>query len=544
MDRKLWLAAPLAVIALSALVALLAVTAAAHPADARANGVLNLAAANADVDFSDPALAYDELSWSVEYETCAKLVDYPDVSGPKGSELVPGEAAAGFPVVSNGGKTYTFTIRKGVRFSDGAPLTAADFVYAFNRDANPAMQSPVTPFVTDIVGWNAVVAKEAAKVAGVTARGNKLTIRLTHRDGGLLNKLALPFFCAVEPAKTPIDPHGVLTLPGAGPYYIAGRTVGKQLVLKRNPYYKGKRPRRSATIVITMNTNPATTFLQVSNGTFAADPNGLDDPTAATELAKKYGINKSRFFVHPLVETDYIALNTSQAPFNSLAARKAANYAIDRPAILRTRGFDAGVRTSTILPKAIAGGYWGQKIYATAGANPVKAKQLLPHCGDVTLWGSNSITGTQQVGIARYNLSQIGCNVTVKQMGALAVTTAAGIKGADYDLVFGAWNADYADAYDFFGTLLDGRTIRNANNNDLAYLNDATLNRKIDEAEALTGDARAKAFGRLDVYTTTKLAPWVPIDNRNQRDFIGPDVGGYVFQPVFATMDLGSLYLK
>jgi peptide/nickel transport system substrate-binding protein len=544
MDKKLWLTAPIAVIALSALAALLAVTAAANPANARGGSVLNLAAANADVDFSDPALAYNELSWSVEYETCSKLVDYPDTAGLEGSQLVPGEATTGFPVVSNGGKTYTFTIRKGVRFSDGAPLTAADFVYAFNRDANPAMQSPVTPFVTDIVGWDAVVAKEAARVAGVTAKGNKLTIRLTHPDGGLLNKLAMPFFCAVEPAKTPVDSQGVVTLPGAGPYYIASRTPGKQLVLKRNPYYKGKRPRRSATIVITMNTNPATTFLQVSNGTYAADPNGLDDPTAAAELAKKYGINKSRFFVHPLVETDYIALNTSRAPFNSLAARKAANYAIDRPAILRTRGFDAGVRTSTILPKAIAGGFWGQKIYATAGANPAKAKQLLPSCGDVTLWGSNSATGTQQVGIARYNLTQIGCKVTVKQFGALAVTTAAGVKGADYDLVFGAWNADYADPYDFFGTLLDGRTIRSANNNDLAYLNDATLNRKIDEAESLTGDARAKAFGRLDIYTTTKLAPWVPIDNRNQRDFIGPNVGGYVFQPVFATMVLGSLYLK
>jgi peptide/nickel transport system substrate-binding protein len=544
MGTKVWLGGSLSVIAVSALAAVLAVTASAKPAVQRASSTLNFAEAGADVDFSDPALAYGVLSWEIEYATCAKLVNYPDVEGSKGSELVPGEPTTGFPVISNGGKTYTFTIRPGIRYSDGATLKASDFVYAFNRDANPAMQSPVTPFVTDVKGWMDVVDKKASKLTGVTAKGNKLTIQLTHPDGGLLTKLAMPFFCAVEPAKTPIDPKGVDALPAAGPYYIASRTEGKQLVLKRNPFYRGKRPHRADTIVLTMNTNQQQTYLEVSNGTYVADPSGLDNPTAAQDLAKKYGINKSRFFVHPLVETDYLALNTSRAPFNSLAARKAANYAIDRPAILRTRGFDAGVRTSTILPKAIAGGYWGQKIYATAGANPAKAKQLLPHCGDVTLWGSSSATGTQQVGIARYNLTQIGCKVTVKQLGSLAVTTAAGIKGADYDLVFGAWNADYADAYDFFGTLLDGRTIRSSNNNDLAYLNDATLNRKIDEAEALTGDARAKAFGQLDIYTTTKLAPWVPIDNRNQRDFIGPNVGGYLFQPVFATIDLGSLYLK
>ena len=96
MDKKLWLTAPIAVIALSALAALLAVSAAARPAKAHASSVLNLAAANADVDYSDPALAYDELSWSVEYETCAKLVDYPDAEGPKGSQLIPGEATTGF----------------------------------------------------------------------------------------------------------------------------------------------------------------------------------------------------------------------------------------------------------------------------------------------------------------------------------------------------------------------------------------------------------------------------------------------------------------
>jgi ABC-type oligopeptide transport system substrate-binding subunit len=560
MRTKVWLKGWTGLIALSVLIALVAAacggksSSSAAPATtagsttsappASGGSTLNLAVAGADVDYSDPALAYGTLSWEIEYATCQKLVSYPDAEGSKGSELEPGEATAGFPTVSSDGKTYTFTIKPGIEYSDGATLKASDFVYAFNRDANPAMQSPVTPFVSDVVGWTAVVNKTAKKVSGVTSSGDKLTIRLTHRDGGLLNKLAMPFFCAVEPSKTPIDPKGVDTLPAAGPYYIAARTEGKQLVLKRNPHYRGNRPHRSATIVFTMNTNQQQTYLQVSNGTFAADPTGLDDPTAASQLAKRYGVNKSRFFVHPLLETDWLVLNTARQAFASPAARQAANYAVDRRAILRTRGFQGGVATDTILPKALAGGYWGRHVYPFAGPNPARAKQLNPTCGTVNLWGGNTTLATQQEGIVRYNLTQMGCTVTVKQFGGFAIYTAAGVKGTDMDAMFAGWNADYPDPYDFFGILLDGRNIHAANNNDFSYLNDATLNRKIDQANLLTGSSRNKAFGKLDVWTTKQLAPFVVIDNRNQRDFVAPNVAGYLFQPAYASMDLATLYLK
>ncbi|HEX7083662.1 MAG TPA: ABC transporter substrate-binding protein [Gaiellaceae bacterium] len=543
MRKRLWYTAPLSLIAVSVLAALLAVTASAQSSASNASGTLNFGSAGADVDFTDPALAYGVLSWQIEYETCLQLVNYPDKTGAAGSQLQP-DAAAAMPVISNGGKTYTFTIKKGLKFSDGATVSPADFVWAFNRDANPAMQSPVIPFITDVVGVNDVVNKKAKAVTGVKADGQKFIINLTKPDGALLAKLTMPFFCAVERAKTPIDPKGLNTLPGAGPYYIASRTPGKQLVLKKNPFYKGDRPARSSTMVFTMNTNDQQTYLQVTNGTYAADPNGLDVPTAAAGLAKKYGINKSRFWVNSLVETDYLALNTANKAFGSLAARKAANYAVDRPAVLRARGFEGGVRTSTILPKALAGGYWGQKIYATKGADPAKAKQLNPNCGHVNLWGGNTTLAQTQEGIVRYNLTQAGCDVTVKQFGGYAIYTAAGTKGADFDIMFSGWNQDYPDPIDFFGILLDGRNIHAQNNNNLAYINNAELNKKIDQANAITGEGRLKAFGKLDIWTTTHLAPWVSIDNRNLRDYIGPNVAGYVFQPAKAAMDLGTLYLK
>src|ERR1700710_2895909 len=88
---------------------------------AKTGGTLNVDLAT-DVDYTDPALSYLSTGWELEYATCLKLMNYPDQNGPKGSQLIP-EAAAGFPRVSNNGKTYDFTID--TKFSDGTPVTAA-----------------------------------------------------------------------------------------------------------------------------------------------------------------------------------------------------------------------------------------------------------------------------------------------------------------------------------------------------------------------------------------------------------------------------------
>ena len=87
-----------------------------------------------DTDYTDPALAYYSVSWQFEYATALKLLNYPDAPAPAGSRLQP-EAAAGLPNVSADGKTYTFTVREGFRFSppSNEPVTAASFKAALVR---------------------------------------------------------------------------------------------------------------------------------------------------------------------------------------------------------------------------------------------------------------------------------------------------------------------------------------------------------------------------------------------------------------------------
>jgi oligopeptide transport system substrate-binding protein len=540
MSRRLWLSALALALGASMLVAAAFAGAASSKSIAK-GGTMKLNMSATDVDFTDPSLAYGTISWQIEYATALKLYNYPDKAAPEGGKIQP-EAATGFPVISKDGKTYTITVKPGFKFSDGKPVTAANFAFAINRALNPAMQSPAAPFITGIVGAQAVLDKKANTASGVIVKGNTITIKLTQPDGGLLAKLGMPFFQALE-TNLATDPKGVNAYPSAGPYYIASRDVGRQIIVKKNPNYKGSRPRNIDQFVITVNTNLDQSLLQVKSNQVDYDMGGLP-PTAHADLAAQFGVNKGQYQVHPLVETDYVALNTSRAPFSSVNLRKAANQAIDRPAMLRVRGAFAGKRTDQILPPGM-GGFDDQKIYPITGANYAKAKQLAGNsCGKVRLITATSTTGQALGQVFKYNLSQIGCDVTVGLYQGFQVYVFAGQKGADFDAAMVGWNQDYPDPYDFLDVLLNGNNIHENNNNNLAYFNDAGINKQLAAANKLSGDARYKTYGKLDVTITSKFAPWASYDNRNEREFVSSRTGGYLFQPANASADLNTFFIK
>ena len=115
----------------AALGALLAVLAVAAPASAAKQGGTFKGMFATDVDFVDPSLAYYAHSMRIQNAIGANLVRFADAEGSAGSRLVP--EVAGFPLVSADGRTYTFRIRKGFRFSNGKPVTARNFAWAINR---------------------------------------------------------------------------------------------------------------------------------------------------------------------------------------------------------------------------------------------------------------------------------------------------------------------------------------------------------------------------------------------------------------------------
>ena len=176
--------------------------------------------------FLDPALGYSSASADILLPTCAKLLAYPSEPRAAGTRVVP-ELAAALPVRSNGGRTYTFTLRRGYRYSppSGEPVTARSMKYTIERALNPRMKSPALTHLSDLVGGRAYAEGRARHISGVVARGNKLTLRLTHPSSNLEDRIAQPFFCAV-PLGTPIDLEGLDPIPSAGPYYVATNVPG------------------------------------------------------------------------------------------------------------------------------------------------------------------------------------------------------------------------------------------------------------------------------------------------------------------------------
>jgi ABC-type oligopeptide transport system substrate-binding subunit len=484
--------------------------------------LLRLNLNHTDINYLDPALNYDFYGWRLEAATCAMLLSYPDKAGRASARLEP-EVSAGFPRVSSGGKTYTFTVKSGFRFSDGTPVTPASFARAIERALDPKMQSPAATFLSDVVGAGKVLAGKATRPSGVKVKGNTLTISLTRVAPDFLSRLAMPFFCSV-PANLPIDPKGVNTLPGAGPYYFDSKEPGRLIVLKQNPYYKGRRKQNWDEIRVTANVDQNASYLQVRKG--EADLDMISLPASAhSALTKEFGINKSRYFVYPGASIAYFALNTSRGIFKDPKARQAVNFAIDRPALIRLSGANAGTPNDQILPPGIPG-YRDASIYPLERPNVERAKKLLGgRTGTVVLYTTNDTRAQNEAQILQANLKAIGLDLEVKQFAFATLLDKAGTRGEPFDMESIAWFADYPDPYDFVNILLYGETLTQNHNINTSYFDDPAYNRKMEAAARLSGDERFRAYGKLDIDIMRNAAPLAVIFNQNTREFISDKVG-------------------
>ncbi len=542
MSRKLWLSTVTVTVALLAVFAGSAGAKSGHTAKAGAVGGTMTVDISTDVDYTDPALDYLSTGWEIEYATCLKLMNYPDANGPKGSQLVP-EAAAGFPKVSNNGKTYDFTVNAGfTKFSNGAPVTAANFKAAFDRDADPKMQSPSVPFFSDIVG------SSASPVSGVKVKGSHLIFTLTHAAPDFLARTAMPFFCAI-PTNLTHDPNGVLAPASAGPYYISDRVPNKSITIKKNPNYKGKRPHNVNQIDYVVGNSLDATYLRVQQGAADYAAGGIP-PASYAEAAQKYGVNKSQFWVKPQLGVSYFAFNHDRPLFKGAAGTalaKAVNYAIDRKALLAQGGYLAGKRTDQVLPPGIAG-FRDANLYPLKGPDITTAKKWAAKAGvkdgqTIEFYTSNRGASPLQAQIVQFNLKQIGLNVNSHLFARAVQIDKEGTRGEPFDITSEGWIADYADPYDFINVLLCGCSLHDSNNNNVAYFNDPTYNKAMTAASLMSGAARYSAYGQLDVKMMNTNPPWAARNNYNDRILVSAKVGCFTYNSIYS-MDLAAACLK
>jgi len=550
MDRKLWLSIAAAAIGASLLVA--AATAApaknqGSTANAKKGGTYIVEFLD-DVDYTDPGLDYLSTGWEMMYAAACKLYNFPDKDAPEGSQLIP-EVAVGLPIISNGGKTYTMKLKNTFKFSDGTKVTAQSFVDAFNRNADPKLQSPSTPFMDVIAGAQAVVDGKASKISGIKAiNALTLQINLTVAAPDLVSRLTMPFFQAIPKSLAGnTDPNGVLTYASCGPYYFAARTPNKSITLKKNKFYTGGRPANVDAIQVNIGNSLDVIQQNVDSGKSDYAAAGVP-ATAYKTLADKYGVNKGRLFVKPQLGTSYLAMNHDRPLFkNNPKLKQAVNWAIDRRALLNQGGYLAGKRNDQVLPPGIAGGK-DVSIYPLqiTAATIKKAKSLAQgntQDGKALLWTANRPASLLQAQIYQFNLKQIGLDVQVQAFARAVQIQKEGTRGAEFEFTTEGWIADYADPYDFINILLSGDSIHEANNNNVAYYNSPKYNKLMTEASRLSGTARATAYHALDVGMMTNDPPWAVRNNFNDRQFVSARTGGFVHQAVFA-FDYATVFIK
>jgi ABC-type transport system substrate-binding protein len=506
---------------------------------AKKGGTLKLNEASADFDFVDPQLAYRTDDWSMLYTTAMQLVSFPEKTGAAGSQLYP-QAATAFPTVSKDGKTYTFHIRPGLKFSDGSPVTAASYQRAWERILSPKMGSPLgvnLDLQNTIVGGTQFLAGKAAHISGISAKGLTLSFRLTKPNATFVSILSMQWFTAVKP-NMPYDAKGLNVYPAAGPYYIKSRNEGRNTVLARNPYYKGNRPANPDQIVFTANVDIDQSLLQVKAGQSDMDIGGIP-PTAASDLAKTYGVNKGRFYVGATSCVNYMAMNNARAPFNNVNLRKAVNWAIDRPAQVRLLGAYAGKRTDQILVPGIPG-YKAFNVYALKGADVAKAKQIggaaIAASPTLNVVHTTSASSTNRAQVAEFNLKQVGFKINDVPTPATNYYQVIQTRGTTYNFVTnGGWCADYFDPFDYLNVLFDGSKLQAANNNNYAYFNNASFNSGLAHAASLSGAARAKAYQKLDQDLMVKYAPVVPYLIATNRYFVASRVKNWIYSSYFGS---------
>jgi ABC-type transport system substrate-binding protein len=505
----------------------------------------------------DPQLAYITTAWWLEYATAAKLYNYPDKSGPAGSKLVP-EVASKF-TVSNGGKRYTFTIRKGFKFSDGSPVTANSFKYAINRTANHDLASPGAQFITDDSGTNIVGAKDVndgkgTNVRGVQVKGNRLIVNLVKGDGTFMAKITMPFFQATS-SKLPLTKEVVnvngSNLPSAGPYYMSRNDVNQLTSLRQNKYWKAgpgrSRPRNLTGLDLSWNLNEQTAFQQTKN-------NELDEgPLPAAEvsgIASQYGVNKTRFWTKPVNCTGYLPMNTANSLFKgNTKLRQAVNYAITRQTYVAQAGPYAGQPWTHLFNPGVPG-WRNVSLYPK---NLTKAKQLagsLSGKNIVVYFRSSGTTNPAQAQIVKNDLIQLGFsnnNITMKGFSGGNIYDAMGKRGTDADIgVSMGWCSDYPDPYDWINILLYGKSIQDENNVNYSYFNSSLWNRRMENAAKLVGPKRLQVYGQMDLDIMQKAAPVAVERTYNNRYFFSNrvDKKGLVYQGIYQDWSIPALALK
>lgn len=512
-------------------------------------GTLRLVS-NASEGTIDPQINYTSQFWQVFFITYDGLVSFEKTSGPDSNKIV-ADLATEVPKPQDGGKTYVFHLRRGIKFSNGKDVTPDDVVASFERLFKVSNPNAGT-WYNVIVGSNACLKTPAnCKLPnGVIAddKAYTVTFHLTQPDAEFMDQLAVPFG-TILPADTPAKDLGIKAAPTTGPYMIANYDPNKQMKLVRNPHFKQwsalAQPQGYADEIdysYGLSDEAAVTAIENNQADWMFNQPPTD---RLGELGTRYA---KQIQIRPLFAFFYVAMNTHLAPFTNENVRKAVNFAVDRRATVNLAG---GPRLSQPTCQILPPGFPGYQPYCPWTKNPgktwtapdlAKAKQLMQQSGvapgtKVTLIVVDRAVDRAVGGYLQSMLNSLGFNAGLKAISPNIQFTFIQNTKNDVQISLTDWYQDYPAASDFLNVLFNCANYHPGSDSSINI--SGLCNEAIDAdmakalSTAVTDQAAANQMWAKIDRQITDAAPVAPLYNPKHLDFISTRLGNYTWSDQF-----------
>jgi ABC-type transport system substrate-binding protein len=520
---------------------------------------------HADVETLDPGYAYAAVEWALLRGVVRELYSFDSrVQGERAMTPVP-DLADGPPDLSADGRTYTFRVRKGVRYAPplSREVRAEDFVYAVERQLDPDHPRSPNPYSSLIQGTAEFAAGKARTISGMRALDDStLRITLKRPASDFLSILTLPFFSPVpeDPAagykpRTDYAQH----LAASGPYRVQSYDPGRRIELERNQNWDPRTdPLRKAwvdTVSVTIRPSQAGIQRAIERGEQDLNLDNVPPPNADLQRLSADRDLSDRLAVETTGCVHYLTLQMDSGATSKLRVRRAINYAIDRQAVVAAIGGRyAGEPASTVLSPTLAG-YSAFDLYPSQDSrgDPDAAKRLLTDAGypdgvPLTYVGQSSATWKALYSALEASLARAGIRLQPKFINRDRIyAQSLRLQSKKHDRQLGAarWCPDYPGngSRSFIGVLLDGRKITPTANNNYGNYDNATVNGMIDKAYTTADEpARNTIWGQIDRLVMEDAA-WAPLVYDREAFFWSARVRNWTYTPWLNNPDITNLWL-
>ena len=415
------------------------------------------------------------------------------------------------------GSKYTFYLRRGVKFTDGTPVTARTVVSSWQRALDPATKGGRGEPLQPIRGARDFAAGKTKTISGLSAPNDSTVVVQLEEPLGIFPKLlAMPVAAVVPPNMASDRPVG------SGPWRLVEWKHDDYLLFARNQDYWAGAPKGDS-LRARIISEPSTAVAEFESGNVDV----LLIPASETQQWEEDESKRGMLMSVPALQLVYIGINTTRGPLRDARVRQAINLAVDRALIVKRLISGRGRLAAGVIPPSLGGADTNRAPYPFDGA---RAKQLLTEAGfpngiDVDLWvGSNPVYGRIAETVQAY-LTQAGIRTKIVQRESAAAREAA--RNGQADMILKDWYADYPDAENFLYPLLFSANKGVGGN--VSFFQNAEFDRIVSAARREPDEAKRNQMYREADAIAFREAPMMFLYFYNELYAVQPWLQG--FQP-------------